>query len=48
VEDAYGCGDAFAAGLALALGRGQSPAEAIEFAAQCGADALTVRGAGIA
>ncbi len=48
VEDAYGCGDAFAAGLALALARGLQNAEAVEFAAQCGADALTFRGAGVA
>jgi ribokinase len=48
VEDAYGCGDAFASGLAIALARGLDSAGAIEFAAQCGADALTLRGAGIA
>jgi len=47
VEDAFGCGDAFAAGLALALGRRLDVAAAIEFAAQCGADALTLRGAGV-
>jgi ribokinase len=48
VEDSYGCGDAFAAGLAFALGQGFSTAEAIEVAARCGAEALTVRGAGVA
>jgi ribokinase len=48
IEDAYGCGDAFAAGLALALGRGLDSQGALEFAAQCGADALTLRGAGVA
>jgi len=48
IEDAYGCGDAFTAGLALALGRRLGVDEAIEFAARCGADALTHRGAGIA
>jgi ribokinase len=48
IEDAYGCGDAFAAGLALALGRGLDAPAAVEFAAQRGADALTVRGAGVA
>ena len=48
VEDAYGCGDAFAAGLAFALAQGFETADAIEFAARCGADALTVRGAGVA
>jgi ribokinase len=44
VEDAYGCGDCFAAGLAYALGAGSEPAEAIAFAARCGAAALTGRG----
>jgi ribokinase len=47
IEDAYGCGDACAAGLAFALARGLSTAEAIELAAQCGAEALKVRGAGV-
>jgi len=44
-EDTYGCGDSFAAGLAYALGRGTPAAEAVTFAASCGADALTRRGA---
>ena len=48
VEDAYGCGDAFAAGLAFALAERLAVPEAIEFAARCGAEALTVRGAGVA
>lgn len=48
VEDAYGCGDAFAAGLAFALAQRLDVPEAIEFAAKCGAEALTVRGAGVA
>jgi ribokinase len=48
VEDAYGCGDSFAAGLALALARRLAVSDAIEFAARCGAAALTVRGAGVA
>ena len=44
VEDAYGCGDCFAAGLTYALGRGLTGAEALGFAARCGAAALTGRG----
>jgi ribokinase len=44
VEDAYGCGDCFAAGFTYALGAGCDPAEAIAFAARCGAAALTGRG----
>jgi len=44
VEDAYGCGDCFAAGLTYALGAGRPAAEAIAFAARCGAAALTGRG----
>ncbi len=44
VEDAYGCGDCFAAGLTYALGAGRDPADALAFAARCGAAALTGRG----
>jgi ribokinase len=44
VEDAYGCGDSFAAGLTYALGAGMSPARATRFAARCGAACLTGRG----
>jgi ribokinase len=44
VEDAYGCGDCFAAGLTYALGAGCDATEAIAFAARCGAAALTGRG----
>lgn len=44
IVDAYGCGDAFAAGLTFALGDGRSPDEAVRFAARCGAAALTGRG----
>jgi ribokinase len=44
VEDAYGCGDCFAAGLTYSLAAGRPPAEAIAFAARCGAAALTGRG----
>jgi ribokinase len=43
--DAYGAGDSFAAGLAFALGSGRSPQGAVEFAAKCGAVAMTRRGA---
>jgi len=45
VEDAYGCGDCFAAGLTFALGDGLELEEALAFGAQCGAAALTRRGA---
>jgi len=44
VEDTYGAGDCFAAGLTYALGAGDPAAEAIAFAARCGAAALTGRG----
>jgi ribokinase len=44
IEDAYGCGDCFAAGLTYALARGLGVAEALAFAARCGAAALTGRG----
>ena len=44
VEDAYGCGDSFMAGLAFALASDLDTHEAIEFAARCGAAALTGRG----
>ena len=44
VEDAYGCGDCFAAGLTFALGAGRPADEALSFAARCGAGALTGRG----
>lgn len=43
--DAYGAGDSFAAGLTFALGRGDRPDEALDFAAKCGAVAMTRRGA---
>jgi ribokinase len=45
VVDAYGAGDSFAAGLTFALGSGRSPESAVEFAAKCGAVAMTRRGA---
>ena len=44
VEDAYGCGDCFAAGLTYALAEGRATADALAFAARCGAAALTGRG----
>jgi ribokinase len=43
VVDAYGAGDSFAAGLAFALGERRGPQEALEFASQCGAYAMTGR-----
>jgi len=44
VVDAYGCGDSFAAGLTLALGRGEGIAAAVSFGAACGARCLTGAG----
>jgi len=44
VVDAYGCGDSFAAGLAFALGRGDSVDDAVALAARCGAAVMTGRG----
>jgi ribokinase len=43
--DAYGAGDSFAAGLTYALAAGRSPDEALRFAAERGALAMTRRGA---
>ena len=45
VEDAYGCGDCFAAGLTYALADGRSLDDAVALAARCGAAVLTGRGA---
>lgn len=42
--DAYGCGDAFAAGLTYGLGAGLALDDALELAARCGAHILTGRG----
>jgi ribokinase len=42
--DAYGCGDAFAAGLTYGLGATDDLDEALELAARCGAHALCGRG----
>ena len=44
IVDTYGAGDSFAAGLTYALGSGLDAAEALAFAARCGAAALTGRG----
>jgi ribokinase len=46
IVDAYGAGDSFAAGLTFALERGDDPAAALAFAAECGARAMTRHGAG--
>ena len=45
LEDSYGAGDSFAAGLTYALGLGLPPEKALEFAARLGAEALTRSGA---
>jgi ribokinase len=45
IEDAYGCGDCFAAGLTYGLGNGHTLEEAVELGARCGAAVLTGRGA---
>ena len=45
VEDAYGCGDCFAAGLTYGLAAGEPIEEAVGIGARCGAEALTRRGA---
>jgi ribokinase len=45
LEDAYGAGDSFAAGLAFALGRREGAEEAVAFAACRSAEAMSRRGA---
>jgi ribokinase len=45
VEDTYGAGDCFAAGLTFALARGDEPMDALTLAARCGATVVTGRGA---
>src|SRR5918996_5929785 len=45
LEDSYGAGDSFAAGLTYALGRGDRVADAVGFAARCASAALARRGA---
>ena len=47
VEDAYGAGDCFAAGLTYALAKGMEIQDALTFASERGALALTRRGAGL-
>jgi ribokinase len=44
VIDTYGAGDCFAAGLAFALGRGDSVEDALALAARCAAAVMTGRG----
>jgi ribokinase len=46
-EDAFGAGDCFAAGLTYALAKGMDVPEALVFASERGALALTRRGAGL-
>jgi ribokinase len=45
IEDTYGCGDCFAAGLTYALARGDDVDDAVALGARCGAAVLTGRGA---
>jgi ribokinase len=44
IEDAYGCGDCFAAGLTYGLADGLEVPDALALAARCGAGALSGRG----
>jgi ribokinase len=45
IEDAYGCGDCFAAGLTYGLADGRPLEEAVALGSRCGAAVLTGRGA---
>jgi ribokinase len=45
IQDAYGCGDCFAAGLTYALAEGATMDDAVALGARCGAAVLTGRGA---
>jgi ribokinase len=45
IEDAYGCGDCFAAGVTYGLGEGRSLEDAVALGSRCGAAVLTGRGA---
>ncbi|MEP6812838.1 MAG: PfkB family carbohydrate kinase [Actinomycetota bacterium] len=45
IQDAYGCGDCFAAGMAYGLGEGLALDEAVALGARCGAAVLCGRGA---
>jgi ribokinase len=44
IEDAYGCGDSFAAGVTYGLAGGRSIEDAVALGARCGAAVLTGRG----
>jgi ribokinase len=44
VVDAYGCGDAFAAGVTYGLARGDTLEDALDLGARCGAHCLAGRG----
>jgi ribokinase len=44
IVDRYGAGDSFAACLTYSLGADHPPAEAVAFAARCGASVVTGRG----
>lgn len=44
IEDAYGCGDSFAAGLTYGLAEGRTVEDAVALGARCGAAVLTGRG----
>jgi ribokinase len=44
IEDAYGCGDSFAAGVTYGLAGGRSVEDAVTLGARCGAAVLTGRG----
>jgi ribokinase len=45
IEDAYGCGDCFAAGLTFGLAEGRSLEDAVALGSRCGAAVMTGRGA---
>jgi ribokinase len=45
IQDAYGCGDCFAAGLTYALAEGATMDDAVALGARCGAAVLTGPGA---
>jgi ribokinase len=45
IQDAYGCGDCFAAGLTYGLAEGRSLDDAVALGSRCGAAVLTGRGA---
>ena len=44
IEDAYGCGDSFAAGVTYGLAAGRAIEDAVALGARCGAAVLTGRG----